>query len=62
MATNLNEIEKRLWAAADQMWANTELRPNEYAAPVLGLIFLRYAEKRFVDAQAQLQYHSLMSA
>jgi type I restriction enzyme M protein len=55
MATNLNEIEKRLWAAADQMWANTGLRPNEYAAPVLGLIFLRYAEKRYVDAQAQLQ-------
>ncbi|HST51846.1 MAG TPA: class I SAM-dependent DNA methyltransferase [Pyrinomonadaceae bacterium] len=55
MATNLNEIEKRLWAAADQMWANTGLRPNEYAAPVLGLIFLRYAEKRFVDARAQLQ-------
>ncbi len=55
MATNLNEIEKRLWAAADQMWTNTGLRPNEYAAPVLGLLFLRYAEKRFVDAQAQLQ-------
>lgn len=55
MATSLNEIEKRLWAAADQMWANTGLRPNEYAAPVLGLLFLRYAEKRFVDAQAQLQ-------
>jgi len=55
MASNLNEIEKRLWSAADQMWANTGLRPNEYAAPVLGLLFLRYAEKRFVDAQAQLQ-------
>jgi type I restriction enzyme M protein len=44
MANNLNEIEKRLWAAADQMWTNTGLRPNEYAAPVLGLLFLRYAE------------------
>ncbi|MCA1625864.1 MAG: type I restriction-modification system subunit M [Acidobacteria bacterium] len=55
MATNLNEIEQRLWRAADQMWANTGLRPNEYAAPVLGLLFLRYAEKRFVDGQAQLQ-------
>lgn len=55
MATDLNEIEKRLWSAADQMWANTGLRPNEYSAPVLGLLFLRYAEKRFVDAQAQLQ-------
>jgi type I restriction enzyme M protein len=55
MASDLNEIEKRLWSAADQMWANTGLRPNEYAAPVLGLLFLRYSEKRFVDTQKQLQ-------
>jgi type I restriction enzyme M protein len=55
MANNLNEIEKRLWSAADQMWTNTGLRPNEYAAPVLGLLFLRYSEKRFLDAQKQLQ-------
>jgi len=55
MANHLNEIEKRLWAAADQMWTNTGLRPNEYAAPVLGLLFLRYGEKRFADTQSQLR-------
>ncbi|ALG67482.1 type I restriction-modification system subunit M [Beggiatoa leptomitoformis] len=55
MPTDLNEIEKKLWATADQMWANTGLRPNEYAAPVLGMIFLRYAEKRFNDAHQQLE-------
>src|SRR6266540_2238 len=54
MATENNDIEKRLWSAADQMWANTGLLPSEYAAPVLGLIFLRFAEKRFVDAQQTL--------
>lgn len=54
MATENNDIEKRLWSAADQMWANTGLLPSEYAAPVLGLIFLRFAEKRFVDAQQAL--------
>lgn len=54
MANHLNEIEKRLWAAADQMWTNTGLRPNEYAAPVLGLLFLRYTEKRFADTQSRL--------
>jgi type I restriction-modification system DNA methylase subunit len=43
VATN-NEIEKRLWAAADQLWANASLRPSEFSGPVLGLIFLRYAE------------------
>lgn len=49
-----NEIEKRLWAAADQLWANTSLKPSEFSTPVLGLIFLRYAEKRFAQAEAKL--------
>jgi len=40
-ATENNDIEKQPWSAADQMWANTDLLPSEYAAPVLGLIFLR---------------------
>ena len=50
--SELSEIERRLWATADQMWANTGLLPSEYAAPVLGLLFLRYAERRFSEAEA----------
>ncbi len=42
--------ESRLWAAADQLWANTGLKPSEFSTPVLGLIFLRYADKRFREA------------
>ena len=38
MANN-NDLEKRLWQAADQLWANSSLRPSEYSGPVLGLIF-----------------------
>ena len=53
MATN-NEIEKRLWAAADQLWANASLRPAEFSGPVRGLIFLRYADHRFAQAEAEL--------
>ena len=40
---DLAELERRLWAAADQLWANSSLRPSEYSAPVLGLIFLRFS-------------------
>jgi type I restriction enzyme M protein len=54
MAQDLNEIESRLWSAADQLWANTGLKPSEFSNPVLGLIFLRYAEKRFHEAEAKL--------
>jgi len=48
------DIEKRLWAAADQLWANTGLKPAQFSAPVLGLIFLRYAEKKFAAVEAKL--------
>lgn len=43
----LNELENRLWAAADQLWANTGLKPADFSIPVLGLIFLSYADRRF---------------
>ena len=53
MSSDLAAIENRLWAAADQLWANTGLKPAEFSTPVLGLIFLRYADKRFTElAQA----------
>jgi len=40
MANNHSDNEKRLWEAADQFRANSELKSSEYAVPVLGLIFL----------------------
>ncbi len=49
MASDLVAVESRLWAAADQLWANTGLKPAEFSTPVLGLIFLRYADKRFTE-------------
>ncbi|MES2304284.1 MAG: class I SAM-dependent DNA methyltransferase [Gemmatimonadota bacterium] len=49
MAADLVAVEKHLWAAADELWANTGLKPAEFSTPVLGLIFLRYADKRFTE-------------
>lgn len=54
MTLDLNQLENRLWATANQMWANTGLKPSEFSNPVLGLIFLRYAEKKFHEAEAVL--------
>lgn len=48
------DVGKRLWAAADRLWANTGLKPAEFSTPVLGLIFLRYAEKKYAAAEKQL--------
>ena len=54
MATANNEIEKRLWDAADELRANSRLKASEYAIPVLGLIFLRYADVKFTEAEKRL--------
>ncbi len=54
MSLDLIEIENGLWAAANQLWANTGLKPAEFSNPVLGLLFLRYAEKRFQEAETKL--------
>lgn len=55
MATNNNQIENRLWAAADELRANSKLKSSEYAVPVLGLIFLRYADHKFKVAQKEIK-------
>jgi type I restriction enzyme M protein len=48
------DVAGRLWAVADQLWANTGLRPSEFSTPVLGLVFLRYAESRFAEVEERI--------
>ena len=55
MATRIQDIEQRLWQAADELRANSKLSSHDYSVPVLGLIFLRYADHRFRQAQEQLE-------
>jgi type I restriction enzyme M protein len=48
-------LEKRLWDAADQFRANSGLKAQEYSGPILGLIFMRFAEARFAALRDKLQ-------
>jgi type I restriction enzyme M protein len=48
-------LEKRLWDAADQFRANSDLKAAQYSQPVLGLIFLRFAEVRFAAERAKFE-------
>lgn len=50
-----NALENRLWEAADQFRANSGLTAAQYSQPVLGLIFLRFAEVRFAAQRAALE-------
>lgn len=54
MATNLQDFSSRLYTAADKIWANGTLRPDQYAQPVLALIALRQMEAKFDQVHATL--------
>ncbi|MBU4503929.1 MAG: type I restriction-modification system subunit M N-terminal domain-containing protein, partial [Proteobacteria bacterium] len=54
MNHNGNNTESRLWAAADELRANSKLKSSEYSVPVLGLVFLRYADHKFQAAAKEL--------
>ncbi|MGD0819225.1 MAG: class I SAM-dependent DNA methyltransferase [Desulfomonilia bacterium] len=54
MNHNGNNIEAQLWDAADELRANSKLKSSEYSVPVLGLVFLRYADHKFQVAAKEL--------
>jgi type I restriction enzyme M protein len=43
----LKKLEDDLWAAADKLRANSDLKASEYSTPVLGLIFLKFADNKY---------------
>lgn len=51
---NIEQLEGRLWEAADQLRANSKLTSTEYYMPVLGLIFLRHAYNRFLVVEQEV--------
>jgi type I restriction enzyme M protein len=55
VATDLTELERKLWATADHLRANSKLKSSEYSIPVLGLIFLLFADRRFRIAQERIE-------
>lgn len=43
----LKKLEADLWRAADSLRANSDLKASEYSTPVLGLIFLKFADNNY---------------
>ncbi|MFD3318205.1 N-6 DNA methylase [Alteromonas macleodii] len=50
----LKKLEKSLWAAADNLRANSDLKSSEYATPVLGLIFLKFADNKYSQVENEI--------
>jgi type I restriction enzyme M protein len=54
LATDLQELSQTLFKTADQLWTNSNLRPDQYAQPVLALIALRQMEAKFESVHTEL--------
>lgn len=52
---SLKKIEERLWNAAESFRTESDLSVHQYSQPVLGLIFLRFAEFKFEHANDELK-------
>lgn len=50
----LKQLEADLWSAADNLRANSDLKSSEYATPVLGLIFLKFADNNYRRHEADI--------
>ena len=55
LSTIQSGIENRMWSIADELRANSNLKGSEYSTPVLGLIFLRYADHKFTQAEGEIR-------
>jgi type I restriction-modification system DNA methylase subunit len=49
----LKQLETDLWSAADNLRANSDLKSSEYSTPVLGLIFLKFADNNYRRQRSQ---------
>ncbi len=63
-AEQIKELEDSLWQAADKLRVDSGLKASEYATPILGLIFLRFASikynkvKKEIEAELEAQKNS----
>lgn len=62
MASDIKQLESKLWEAADHLRANSSLRLNEFAEPVLGLIFLKFADVKFTTVKNEVESESKSTA
>lgn len=50
----LKKLEDNLWDAANSLRAYGGIKASDYAVPVLGLIFLRFADNKYSHAEAAI--------
>jgi len=51
----LKQLEKNLWSVAERLRVDSNLKSNEYATPVLGIIFLKFADNKYSKYEAEIK-------
>jgi type I restriction enzyme M protein len=51
----LKKLEDTLWQTADMLRANSGLKSSEYSSPVLGLIFLKFADNKYSLVEKEIE-------
>lgn len=59
--SELKNLKDTLWQSADTLRADSGLKSSEYATPILGLIFMRFAENKYKQYEADIlaEYNKL---
>jgi len=57
----VNNLKKNLWETADELRANSGLKASAYSIPVLGLIFLKFADAKYEQHEDEImkEYEAL---
>jgi type I restriction enzyme M protein len=54
-AKDIDDIKQDLWQTAEILRTNSSLASNEYFLPIMGLLFLRHAEHRYLAAREEIE-------
>jgi type I restriction enzyme M protein len=60
--SNISHIENELWKSADSLRAMSNLGLQQFAEPVLGIIFLKFADMRFQEVDKELKAEQAKNA
>lgn len=57
----LDNLKEKLWETADELRANSGLKASEYSIPILGLIFLKFADAKYDQYEDEImeEYEAL---
>lgn len=50
----LKDLQATLWKSADDLRANSDLRSSEYSTPVMGIIFLKFADNKYRQVEDEI--------